>query len=105
MIDVTHDNFNKMVSEGEKINHSIAYGTFSPGYYEQINGETYYQFKSNDNTVWWCLTASEIGFKPIIGKQYTLIYFNNDTTDCKACDAIYECECEVYDDIFLGVFE
>ena len=70
------------------------------------NTNTYYQFKANDNSVWWQLTAEEIGFVPNANKEYTLTYDNNGTTKAnKPCDCgpEFECECEVYDDIFLGV--
>ena len=67
-----------------------------------INGntDTYYQFKSNDNEVWWQLTAEEIGFIPNANTEYVLTYDNNGTTDC---DCSAECECEIYDDIFLRI--
>lgn len=64
------------------------------------NSDTYYQFKSNDNEVWWALTAEEIGFIPNANEEYTLTYDNNGTT--KVCDCS-DCECEVYDDIFIGI--
>lgn len=70
------------------------------------NADTYYQFRSNDCTVWWLLTEEEIGFVPKAGKTYTLSYDDNGTTrENKPCNCDYEdhCECEVYDDIFLGV--
>lgn len=67
------------------------------------NANTYYQFKSNDNEVWWALTAEEIGFTPNKNTEYTLAYDNNGTTKAnKPCDC---CECEVYDDVFLYVRE
>lgn len=66
----------------------------------------HYQFKSNDNTVWWALTAEEIGFIPVEDTEYTLFYDDNGTTienkNC-GCKPEWECECEVYDDIFLGI--
>lgn len=63
----------------------------------------YYQFKSNDDTVWWALTTDDIGFVPAADAEYTLYYDNNGTTtENKNCDCKPECECEVYDDIFLG---
>lgn len=70
--------------------------------------ETYYQFKSNDDKVWWALTETEIGFVPSAECEYVLLYCDNNTTaenkDC-GCLLEWECECEVYDDIFLGLFE
>lgn len=41
-------------------------------------------------------------------KDYILKYDNNGTTaENKSCECLpeWECECEVYDDIFLGIFE
>lgn len=76
--------------------------------FEDIDGKIYYQFKSNDDLVWWALTEKEIGFIPSMEKDYILKYDNNGTTaEEKPCDCLpeWECECEVYDDIFLGIFE
>ena len=70
------------------------------------NTDTYYQFKSNDNKVWWALSAEEIGFIPNGNTEYTLTYDNNGTTKAnKPCDCApeFECECEVYDDVFLDI--
>ena len=66
----------------------------------------YYQFESTDGQVIWALTVEEIGFIPLENREYILTYDNNGTTKAnKPCDCPpeYECECEVYDDIFLGV--
>lgn len=104
MIDIPQEDFNTPVREGEKIKYSVADGTFSEGMYNPCDGEVYYQFKSSDNQVWWALTENEIGFIPTSGKVYSLIYYNNGTEDCFDCDEKYACECELYDDIFLGVF-
>lgn len=62
------------------------------------NETTLYQFKSNDNEVWWQLTTEEIGFVPNGDTEYVLKYDNNGTTN--TCDC---CECEVYDDVLLSV--
>ena len=70
------------------------------------NTDVYYQFKSNDNAVWWALTEKEIGFIPDESTEYVLTYDDNGTTsDNKPCDCLpeWECECEVYDDVFLGI--
>ena len=70
------------------------------------NTDIYYQFKSNDNEVWWLLTETEMGFVPNENAEYALTYYNNGTTrESKPCDCPSEwnCECEVYDDIFLGI--
>ena len=66
----------------------------------------YYQFESTDGQVIWALTVEEIGFIPLENREYILTYDNNGTTKAnKPCDCPpeYECECEVYDDIFLGI--
>lgn len=74
----------------------------------EYDGKRYYQFKSNDDTVWWVLTEEEFGFKPVTEKEYALLYCNNGTTkENKPCDCIpeWECECEVYDDVFIEIYE
>ena len=74
--------------------------------FDDVYGEMLYQFKSDDNTVWWLLTEDEIGFIPNFNDKYTLTYDNNGTTaDNKPCDCIpeYDCECEVYDDEFISL--
>ena len=93
----------------ENANECVVTGQFY-GSYEAVdsngNTNTYYQFKSNDNEVWWVLTESEIGFIPSENTEYVLVYDNNGTTKAnKPCDCAPEldCECEVYDDVFLGV--
>lgn len=72
------------------------------------NIETLYQFRSDDDSVWWLLSAEEISFIPqLLYQEYSLTYDNNGTTpEHKPCDCSpeYECECEVYDDEFLGIF-
>lgn len=78
------------------------------GKFESEDEEIYYQFKSNDDVVWWVLTENEIGFIPENNTEYILIYNNNGTTkDNKVCDCSedYECECYVYDDVFIKVIE
>lgn len=105
MIDIPQEDFNTPVKEGEKIKHSVTEGVFSKGIYNPCDGETYYQFKSEDDTVWCALTENEIGFIPDTQKTYILIYYDNGTKDCFECEPQYECECEVYDDVTLGVFE
>lgn len=72
--------------------------------------DTYYQFKSHDNMVWWLLTADEIGYVPDDVTEYTLIYDDNGTTmenKSEVCDCPmeWECECEKYDDIFWGIIK
>ena len=99
--------FNIPIKLSEEIPTEAAVGKFTSKYVE-FDGKTYYQFKSNDNSVWWALTDTEIGFKPSMEKEYVLLYCDNGTTaenkDC-GCLPEWECDCEVYDDIFFGVFE
>lgn len=70
------------------------------------NVDTYYNFKSNNNTVWWMLTETEIGFTPKANTEYVLTYNNNGTTKANKpcdCDPELDCECEVYDDVLVCV--
>ena len=99
-IDVSADAFNKQVTDGEKIPLSVANGSI-----EWLDGNDWYQFISYDNTVWWTLNTETLGFVPDADKTYTLFYYDNGTTDCTECPKEYDCECEVYDDILLGVRE
>jgi len=111
IIDIKQEDFNTYKNEGDRINAIAIDGKFhcSGEWYKGEDfsiAETYYQFKSNDDTVWWALTVEDIGFIPEENTEYTLIYFDNDTTvENKNCDCKpeWECECEVYDDIFLGI--
>ena len=88
--------------EGNYTITSVAVGSFESTF-KDLNGNEYHHFKSHDDTVWWALTAEEIGFTPEANKTYTLLYDNNGTTDCTECAEELECECEVYDDIFIKV--
>lgn len=108
MVDVKQEYFNTPKTEGEKIDYSIATGKIDGTLKTCDTGEILYHFKSDDNAVWWMLTEKEIGFVPNNEDLYTLIYYNNGTTiKNKPCDCLpeYECECEVYDDIFLALME
>lgn len=100
MVDIPTEDFNNPIAEGNKIPVSIAVGSF-----EWFDGNDWYQFKSYDDTVWWALTTEDIGFVPEANKTYILLYNDNGTTDCTECAEEFECECEVYDDIFLAVKE
>ena len=95
MVDVPVEDFNNPITEGTKLPISTATGSF-----EWLDGNDWYQFKSYDDTVWWALTTEDMGFVPEANKTYTLLYYDNGTTDCTECS---ECECEVYDDIFLTI--
>lgn len=63
--------------------------------------EIYYQFRANDNSCWWLLKEAEIGFIPE-KELYILTYNNNGTTECN-CPEYEECECYLYDDIFINI--
>lgn len=109
IINVKQEDFNKFKNEGDRIGAIAVDGKFyDNGIWckEDLIPETYYQFKSNDNTVWWALTSEDLGFIPKMDKEYTLIYYDNDTTaenkNC-GCPLEWECECELYDDIYLGI--
>lgn len=111
MVELPLEDFNTPIREGEKISFTEVCGKFhSATELTDSNGKTdlYYQFKSNDNTVWWVLTPEEIGSIPSYEKEYNLIYFDNGTDENnKPCDCPkeWQCECEVYDDIFLAVIK
>ena len=111
MLDLLLEDFNKPVTEGEKIAFTKVYGKFYHNLeMTDMQGKTdiYCQFRSNDNVVWWALTAEEIGCIPSPDKEYELIFFDNGTTaENKPCDCPpeYECECELYDDLFLSITE
>ena len=98
--DVPTEDFNEQIEEGDKISASVVDGSF-----EWLDGDDWYQFKSHDNTVWWALTTDDIGFTPKADTTYTLIYYDNGTTDCTECAKEFDCECEVYDDIFLTILK
>lgn len=86
---------------------SATTGTFTSSF-DAVDGIMYYQFKSYDDSVWWALTEEQIGKVPTIGKGYVLTYHNNNTTAAnKPCDCLpeWDCECEVYDDIFVSIYE
>ena len=99
--------FNIPIRLSEEIPTQKTVGKFTDSF-NDVDGKTYYQFKSNDNSVWWTLTETEIGLKPSTEKEYMLLYCDNGTTAAnKKCECLPEwnCECEVYDDIFIGIFE
>ena len=68
---------------------------------------TYHHFRSDDEEDWWALTEEfEIGHKPNYTDKYRLYYSDNGTTkENPPCDCPpeYECDCYVYDDIFLHI--
>lgn len=109
MLDILTEDINGEVSEGMKIPVISVKGKF---YGDMIctdcNGieDTYYQFKSDDDTVWWILTATEIGHTPNTDDKYTLYYTDNGTVEeNQVCDCLpeWDCECYLYDDIFFYI--
>lgn len=109
--EIPAEDFNYPISEGNQIFADKISGKFH-GDLELTNWkgieEICYQFKSYDDSVWWLLTAEELGFVPKENTTYTLVYYDNGTEEGnKPCDCLpeYECECHLYDDIFLGIFE
>ena len=99
--------FNIPIVLSENIPTEKATGKFTNEYID-VDGKKYYQFKSNDDSVWWTLTESDMGIVPSMQNEYTLLYCNNGTTkEHKGCDCLseYECECEVYDDVFVEIYE
>lgn len=109
MVEVNSESINGGVSECMEIPITKVVGKFYCDFrasnydgYEDV----YYQFRSDDDEVWWALTAEEMGFAPDLEMQYALYFTDNGTTkDNPPCDcpAEYECECYCYDDIFLGI--
>jgi hypothetical protein len=108
-IDIPMENFNRELKHNQVIDFNVVYGKFHNTIEVVCNGknETMHQFRSYDNSVWWLLTEEDIGSIPNNG-NYALMYCDNGTTaenkTC-GCPPEWKCECEVYDDIFLGIFE
>ena len=109
--DIPQEDYNERKADGEDLKVDVAIGKFYGGFkaYDYLGNEhTYYQFRSNDNEVWWALTEEDMGFNPDMNNEYILAYYDNGTTkENKPCDCAEEeeCECELYDDIFLGVYD
>lgn len=109
--DIPQEDYNERKADGEDLEVDVAVGTFMADTFEAMSGATkevekYYQFKSYDNEVWWCLTEEDMGFIPEAGKEYVLAYYQNGTTkDNHECSKEYDCDCYCYDDIFLGVYD
>lgn len=109
--DVPTEDFNITVKEQDRLNFTEVKGKFYHGIeLSNVDGEIseYYQFRSDDDSVWWLLTEEEVGEIPNFTDAYTLIFYDNGTTaENKPCDCIseWECECELYDDIFLGIYK
>lgn len=108
-LDIPIDDLNGKITEGMEIPVIAVEGNF---YGDMICADykgaedTYYQFKSDDNTVWWVLTAEEIGHIPNTTDKYILYYTDNGTTkESQVCDCLpeWDCECYLYDDIFFHI--
>lgn len=107
--DIPQDEFQTYKLPGDDLKVDTAVGSFSGKVFEVTNPdgkkEMFYQFKSYDNEVWWCLTEEEIGFIPEEGASYLLAYYQNETTrDNHECPEEYDCDCYCYDDLYLGVY-
>lgn len=109
--DIPQEDYNERKADGEDLEVDVAVGTFMADTFEAMSGATkevekYYQFKSYDNEVWWCLTEKDMGFIPEAGKEYVLAFYQNGTTkETHECPEEYDCDCYCYDDIFLGVYD
>lgn len=93
---------------GKMLNPIASYGTFQSSW-QGINylgeKETLYLFKSYDDSLWWSLTETDMGFIPEYGRAYVLLYDENvDTKENHKCDPELDCDCYAYDDLFLGVY-
>ena len=108
--DIPQEDYNERKADGEDLEVDVVVGTFSTNDFEMTSPdgvkEKYYQFKSYDNDVWWCLTEKDMGFIPKEGKEYVLAFYQNGTTkENHECPEEYDCDCYCYDDIFLGVYD
>lgn len=105
MIDIPAEEINGIITEGTVIEVEKAVGKFYGGYKAKNSEgktETCYQFKSDDNMVWWFLTTEEIGHTPNLSDKYTIYFSQNGTKECD-CPPEYDCDCFLYDDIFFSV--
>lgn len=109
LIDISQEDFVNPKREGEKIDISTINGRFYTRFYDNDKSgktQTFYEFRSNDDTDRWLLSLEQLENIPDYESEYTLIYYNNGTDENnKPCDCPKEwsCECEVCDDIFLTV--
>ena len=109
MLDILAEDINGEVSGGVEIPVLSSEGKFYGDMICTNNQgvkDKYYQFKSDDDTVWWILTAEEIGFIPNTNDKYVLHYTNNGTVkETEVCDCLpeWDCECYLYDDIFFHI--
>lgn len=105
MIDIPAEYINGGAYESKEIPVTSVSGKFygSDTYKtQQGNEKVFYQFRSEDDSVWWILTAEEIGHIPNNKDKYTLYYTDNGTIACDDLPEL-ECECYLYDDIFFHI--
>lgn len=109
--DIPQEYFNARKADGEDLKVDTAVGEFMAEPFDMTSVETgetekFYQFRSYDDEVWWCLTEEDMGFVPEAGKAYVLAYYQNGTTkENHECPEEYDCDCYCYDDVFLGVYD
>ena len=109
MLDILVEDINGEVCDGTKIPVVSIDGKFYGNVVcTDSDGvdDVYYQFRSDDDSVWWILTAEEIGHIPNEQDKYTLYYADNGTVkENQVCDCPteWDCECYLYDDIFFYV--
>jgi len=93
---------------GDKVPITIVEGKFYHELSDCLDSPyIHHQFRSDDGEVWWLLTEEfEIGHKPNTTDKYRLYYSNNGTTKENSpcdCSPEWDCECYLYDDIFLHI--
>lgn len=104
LFDIPQADYNQRKEDGEDLDVTTIAGTFTSTF-DSADGEEYFQFKSYNDEVWWCLAEEDMGFRPTQGKPYLLAYYDNGTRECPS--EPHDCNGEefVYDDIFLGVYD
>lgn len=90
--------FDDKIHEYGDVTKMIVYGIIADEI-NSVDGETYWQFKSDDDSTWWLLSVEDLGHVPEISERYVLIYDNMGTTYCPHED----CECYKYDDELLEI--
>lgn len=77
-IDVLYELFNEPVEDDQELALTVT-PMICHGQFKDINGNTYYQFRSYDDCIWWLLTESELGFVPDRNAVYNCYYLENGT--------------------------
>lgn len=109
MLDFLVEDINGTVIEGTKLGVKSAKGKFHGSFLASNKDgvkDRYYQFKSDDDSVWWCLSAKELGFTPDTNSKYEIYFSENSTTKFNPpcdCPEEYDCECYLYDDLFFHI--